>query len=165
MTVARAGITVLRPSLPYNICDCYITVTVISSRCTLGELRQYTTARPPGNTTFVCFQHSNRKLFCVVSARLLLYHFNDLEGREPCPFGSALGAFSTVFSAFFTTRSLNSEPAGRPTCNKHFPSAYACSLHCAPSPFWPYLLRKIYSQRGELIGVAISLSELIQRHL
>jgi hypothetical protein len=78
MTVARAGITVLRPSLPYNICDCYITVTVISSRCTLGEVRQYTTARPPGNTTFVCFQHSNRKLFCVVRAHHQLQHFNDL---------------------------------------------------------------------------------------
>src|SRR5665647_2369818 len=75
-----------------------ITIFYISSRCTLGEVRQYTTARPPGNTTFVCFQHRNRKLFCVVRAHHLLQHCNDLAERWPCPFGVCTGRLLTSLS-------------------------------------------------------------------
>ena len=59
-----------------------ITIFYLSSRCTLGEVRQHTTARPPGNTTFVCFQHRNRKLLGVACTHHLLQHVVDLtKGR------------------------------------------------------------------------------------
>ena len=45
----------------------------------------------PHRTVFVDFEHRNRKLLCVVCAHRLPQHVNDLEEKEPCPFGCALG--------------------------------------------------------------------------